>query len=86
MLQSAPGKIFLVEARDILRRTADAVKKARAVLASQAEINAGYAPSGTVEILPRVLRTFRGSFPGVRKNWNATNRASPSGQRIRWQN
>jgi LysR family transcriptional regulator, benzoate and cis,cis-muconate-responsive activator of ben and cat genes len=63
---SAAGKIFLGEARDILRRTADAVKKARAVLASQAEINVGYALSGTVEILPRALRTFRGSFPGVR--------------------
>jgi len=42
------------------------VKKARAGLASRAEINVGYAPSGTVEILPRALRAFRGSFPGVR--------------------
>jgi DNA-binding transcriptional LysR family regulator len=59
------GKIFLGEARDILQRTADAVEKARVALASQAEINVGYAPSGTVEILPRALRGFRGSFPGV---------------------
>jgi DNA-binding transcriptional LysR family regulator len=42
------------------------VEKARAGLASQAEINVGYAPSGTVEILPRALRAFRDSFPGVR--------------------
>jgi DNA-binding transcriptional LysR family regulator len=63
---TVPGKIFLGEARDILQRTADAVRKARAGLASQAEINVGYAPSGTVEILPRALRAFRGSFPGVR--------------------
>ena len=63
---TVPGKIFLGEARDILQRTADAVQKARAGLASQAEINVGYAPSGTVEILPRALRAFRGSFPGVR--------------------
>ena len=60
------GKIFFGEARDILQRTADAVKKARAGLASRAEINVGYAPSATVEILPRALRAFRGSFPGVR--------------------
>jgi len=60
------GNIFLREARDILQRTADAVKKARGGLASQAEINVGYAPSGTVEILPRALRAFKGSFPGVR--------------------
>ena len=63
---TAPGRIFFGEARDILQRTADAVKKARAGLAAQAEINVGYAPSGTVEILARALRVFRGSFPGVR--------------------
>jgi LysR family transcriptional regulator, benzoate and cis,cis-muconate-responsive activator of ben and cat genes len=63
---TATGKIFFGEARDILQRTADAVKKARAGLASRAEINVGYAPSATVEILPRALRAFRDSFPGVR--------------------
>jgi DNA-binding transcriptional LysR family regulator len=60
------GKIFLGEAREILQRTASAVEKARAGLASQAEINVGYIPSGTVEILPRALRIFRGSFPETR--------------------
>ena len=59
------GKIFLVEARHILTRTAEAVERARASLSSQTEINVGYIPSGTVEILPRALRAFRGSFPGV---------------------
>lgn len=48
------GKIFLDEARDILQRTAAAVEKV------------GYIPSGTVEILPRVLRVFKRSFPKVR--------------------
>lgn len=62
---TAAGKIFFGEARDILARTAQAVEKARASLISQAEINVGYIPSGTVEILPRALRVFRGSFPGV---------------------
>ncbi len=63
---TAAGKIFLVEARDVLQRAADAVNKARAGIATQAEINVGYAPSGTVEILPRALRAFLGTFPGVR--------------------
>jgi DNA-binding transcriptional LysR family regulator len=63
---SAAGRIFLVEARDVLQRIVDAVKKARSGLAARAEINVGYAPSGTVEILPRALRTFMGTFPGVR--------------------
>ena len=59
------GKIFFAEARDILARTVGAVERARAVLASREEINVGYVPSGTVEILPRALRSFRGRFPGV---------------------
>src|ERR1700677_4739676 len=63
---TAAGKIFSREARDILRRTADAVEKARACVAPQTEINVGYAPSGTVEILPQALRAFRGTFPAVR--------------------
>ena len=60
------GKIFSREARYILQRTADAVEKARAGLASRAKINVGYIPHLTMEILPRALRAFRGHFPGVR--------------------
>jgi DNA-binding transcriptional LysR family regulator len=63
---TAAGKIFLVEARDVLQRAAGAVAKARAGTTNQVEINVGYAPSGTVEILPRALSSFRSSFPGVR--------------------
>ncbi len=63
---TAAGKIFLGEARDILAHTADAVEKARAGLESPAEMNVGYVPSGTVEILPRALRVFKGDFPEVR--------------------
>ena len=59
------GKVFFAEARDILARTAAAVAKARASLASPAELHIGYVPSGTVEILPRALRLFRNRFPGV---------------------
>lgn len=63
---TAAGKIFFAEARDIQARTADAVARARVGLTPQPEINVGYAPSATVEILPRALRTFMGNFPGVR--------------------
>ena len=59
------GQIFFVEARDILQRTAAAVERARASLATPAEIHVGYIPSGTVEILPRALRVFQGRCPGV---------------------
>ncbi len=60
------GTVFFGEARDILARAAAAVEKARASLAAPAEIHVGYIPSGTVEILPRALRAFRGRRPGVR--------------------
>jgi LysR family transcriptional regulator, benzoate and cis,cis-muconate-responsive activator of ben and cat genes len=63
---SAAGKIFLIEARDVLQRAANAVLKARAGFASQQGIDVGYAPSGTVKILPRALRSFGRSFPEVR--------------------
>ena len=65
MRLTVAGKVFLAGARDVLVRTAAAVEKARASLGFQAEINVGYVPSGTVEILPRALRVFRATFPGV---------------------
>lgn len=63
---TAAGRIFLVEARDVLQRVAAAVAKARAGSVTKTEINVGYVPSGTVEILPRALRAFMESSPGVR--------------------
>ena len=63
---TAAGRIFLVEARDVLQRVAAAVEKARAGNLANTEINVGYVPSGTVEILPRALRSFMETFPGVR--------------------
>ena len=66
MRLTAAGKIFFGEARVILERTAEAVKKASLGRALQAEINVGYAASHTVEILPRALGAFRDRFPEVR--------------------
>lgn len=66
MQLSAAGRIFLADAHDILARASAAVERARAGLAPRAEIHVGYAPSGTVEILPRAMHTFIGNFPGVR--------------------
>ena len=63
---TAAGKIFFGEARDILERTSEAVKKASLGGVPQVEIKVGYAPSHTVDILPRALGAFRESFPGVR--------------------
>src|SRR5947207_1144409 len=61
------GRIFLSEARTLLQRTEDAVQTAKAVAGGErGKIHVGYAPSLTVELLPRALRYFRNSNPGVR--------------------
>jgi LysR family transcriptional regulator, benzoate and cis,cis-muconate-responsive activator of ben and cat genes len=61
------GRKFLDEARAVLRRADEAVRNARAVAgAGDGEIHVGYAPSLTIQILPRALRTFQAKFPGTR--------------------
>src|SRR5580692_9802350 len=60
------GRTFLNEARAILRRAEGAVQMARDVAGGKrGEIQIGYAPSLTVELLPRALRYFRKSNPDV---------------------
>lgn len=61
------GKKFLEEAQAVLQRADEAVKNARAVAAGTGEeIHVGYAPSLTIQILPRALRAFQGKFPRAR--------------------
>ena len=61
------GRVFLTEARTLLLRAEDAVQMAKAVAkVKRGEIHVGYAPSLSVELLPRALRYFRESNPEVR--------------------
>src|SRR2546423_1337640 len=61
------GRIFLIEAQAILRRTDEAVQTVKAVAIGQrGELHIGYAPSLAVEILPGALRLFQEANPGVR--------------------
>ena len=61
------GKVFLVEARAVLKRADEAVQVAKAVAdGQQGELHVGYAPSLTVELLPRALRNFQEAHPAVR--------------------
>jgi len=61
------GKVFLTEARAALQRVDDAVRMAKAVATGErGDIHVGYAPSLAVELLPRALRYFQESSPGVR--------------------
>jgi DNA-binding transcriptional LysR family regulator len=60
------GRVFLTEARLILKRAEDAVEMAKDVAkGKRGEIHVGYAPSLTVELLPRALKYFRESNSGV---------------------
>ena len=61
------GRVFLAEARMLLQHAEDAVHKVKAVAGGErGEIHVGYAPSLTVELLPRALKRFRETSPGVR--------------------
>ena len=60
------GRAFLPEARAALQRVDDAVQMAKIVGSGQrGEIQVGYAPSLAVELLPRALKYFHESSPGV---------------------
>ncbi len=64
---TAAGRVFFEEAKAVVQRAQDAVQTARAVATGKrGEINVGYAPSLTVQILPPILRAFQTAMPGVR--------------------
>lgn len=61
------GRVFLTEARAALQRVDDAVQMTKAVASGQrGELHVGYAPSLAVELLPRALKVFQETNPGVR--------------------
>ena len=61
------GRVFLKEACAVLVRADEAVAAVRAIAGGvRGELHVGYAPSLTVQILPRALRKFQAEFPGVR--------------------
>ena len=64
---TAEGKLFLEEAREVLKRVDEAVGRVRALARGEyGELHVGYAPTPTVEILPPALAAFQRAFPRVR--------------------
>lgn len=60
------GKIFLSEARCTLERADEAVYAIKAfALGGRGRVRIGYAASPTVELLPRILRSFRQTHPQI---------------------
>jgi DNA-binding transcriptional LysR family regulator len=61
------GKIFLNEARAVILQAEKAVQTVRAVASGdRGQLRVGYAPSLTVQLLPKALRAFEAASPGVR--------------------
>jgi DNA-binding transcriptional LysR family regulator len=59
------GRAFLDEARAVLQRADEAVKKARSIAAEPSELQIGYSPTPVAEILPKTLRAFQLAMPNV---------------------
>lgn len=64
---TAAGRVFLSEARAVLERAEEALRTVRSLAEGvDEEIQVGYAPSLTVELLPKALRLFHSSCPAVK--------------------
>ena len=60
------GRTFLNEARAVLQRADEGVKKARAVAtAGETDLHVGHSPTPTGKILPKILRAFQQTMPNV---------------------
>jgi DNA-binding transcriptional LysR family regulator len=60
------GKVFFMEAKAVLQRVDDAVELSKAAGSGRrGQVRVGYAASPTVEVLPRALRIFKQTNPGV---------------------
>ena len=60
------GRAFLNEARAVLQRADEGVKKARAVAtAGETDLRVGYSPTPFAEILPKTLQAFQKAMPKV---------------------
>jgi DNA-binding transcriptional LysR family regulator len=61
------GKLFLDEARDLLKRADQSVTKVRALARGEyGELHVGYSPSPTIELLPPALAAFQKRVPGIK--------------------
>jgi DNA-binding transcriptional LysR family regulator len=64
---TAEGKLFVEEARALLARADEAIDKVRALARGDyGELNIGYSPSPTVELLPPAMAAFQKAVPRVK--------------------
>jgi DNA-binding transcriptional LysR family regulator len=60
------GRVFLPEARAVLQRADQAIKKAQAVAGADTELHVGYSPTPSARLLPVILRPYQRAMPDVR--------------------
>jgi len=60
------GRVFLPEARAVLQRADQAIKKAQAVAGADTELHVGYSPTPSARLLPVILRAYQRAMPDVR--------------------
>jgi len=64
---TAEGKLFLDEARELLKRVDESVERVRALARGEyGDLHLGYIPIPTVEILPPAVEAFRKAAPHVK--------------------
>jgi DNA-binding transcriptional LysR family regulator len=64
---TAEGKLFLNEAREVLKHADESVERARALARGEyGELHVGYAQVPTVEIMPPALAAFQKAVPRVK--------------------
>src|SRR6478672_6062216 len=64
---TAEGKLFLEEARELLKRADESVERVRALACGEYwELQVGYSATPSWEILPDALATFRKAVPRVK--------------------
>ena len=64
---TAEGKLFLEEARELLKRADESVERVRALARGEyGELQVGYSATPSWEILPDALATFRKAVPRVK--------------------
>jgi DNA-binding transcriptional LysR family regulator len=64
---TAEGKLFMEEARELLKRADESVERVRALARGEyGELHVGYATVPTTEILPPALAAFRKAVPRVK--------------------
>jgi DNA-binding transcriptional LysR family regulator len=60
------GRVFLDEARAVLERADQAMKKARAAASADIELHVGHSPTPIAPLLPAILRAYQRAMPQVR--------------------